>query len=84
MVATPTNAAAQLEKGIKTSRGFNLLQAAMKRSGPHEQFIREYRLEPGGITVGPPILRFQGVLTGVPTLVGAIDLVMPAHGPSAR
>jgi circadian clock protein KaiC len=56
----------------------------MKRSGPHEPFIREYRREPGGITAGPPILQFQGVLTGVPTLVGAIDLVMPAHGPSAR
>jgi len=106
MVGTPTNAVAQLEKSIKTSRGFNLLHRprpskvdiGQKRerqlfSGapcPHgvnvapSTLIREYRLEPGGITVGPPILQFQGVLTGVPTLVGAIDVVMPAHGQSAR
>ena len=41
------------------------------RSGAHETAIREYRLRPNtGITVGPPIRSFQGVLTGVPTFIG--------------
>lgn len=41
------------------------------RSGRHETTIREYHLVPGeGVTVGPPIRSFQGVLTGVPTYVG--------------
>jgi circadian clock protein KaiC len=41
-----------------------------KRSGLHEQTIREYRLCPTGVSVGEPILNFQGVLSGVPVLVG--------------
>ncbi|HEY0522378.1 MAG TPA: ATPase domain-containing protein [Stellaceae bacterium] len=41
------------------------------RSGRHETTIREYRLADGGISVGSAIREFQGVLTGVPTYVGA-------------
>jgi circadian clock protein KaiC len=41
------------------------------RSGEHETTIREYRLNPdAGISVGPPIRAFQGVLTGVPSFIG--------------
>jgi circadian clock protein KaiC len=41
------------------------------RSGLHETAIREYRLNPvQGISVGPPIRAFQGVLTGVPSFIG--------------
>ena len=40
-----------------------------KRSGFHERAIRELRLEPGRIAVGPPLTGFHGVLTGVPVLV---------------
>jgi len=39
------------------------------RSGRHETTIREYHLD-GGMSVGPPIKEFQGVLTGVPRYVG--------------
>ena len=39
-----------------------------KRSGPHEQTIRELRMEQNGIHIGPPLVEFQGVLTGVPTV----------------
>lgn len=41
-----------------------------KRSGAHEETIREFRLGPGGVVVGPPLSEFQGVLTGVPTYTG--------------
>ncbi len=41
-----------------------------KRTGPHEHTIREYRIDGDGITLGEPLTSFQGVLRGVPTLVG--------------
>ena len=46
-----------------------------KRTGPHEDTIREYRIGGEGITLGEPLTAFQGVLRGVPSLVGdAADL----------
>jgi len=41
-----------------------------KRTGPHEDTIREYRIGQNGITLGEPLAEFQGVLRGVPELVG--------------
>jgi circadian clock protein KaiC len=41
-----------------------------KRTGPHEDTIREFRIDDRGITLGEPLVQFQGVLRGVPTLVG--------------
>jgi circadian clock protein KaiC len=38
-----------------------------KRTGNHENTIRELKLGPGGVVVGPPLSRFRGILTGVPT-----------------
>lgn len=40
-----------------------------KRTGAHEDTIREYRIDGRGITLGDPLLGFQGVLRGVPELV---------------
>lgn len=40
-----------------------------KRAGRHENTIREYRIDHGGLSVGEPITAFQGVLRGVPTLI---------------
>lgn len=42
-----------------------------KRSGPHEDTIRELHLEPGGVRLGPPLAEMRGVLTGLPQFVGA-------------
>jgi circadian clock protein KaiC len=39
-----------------------------KRTGRHEHTIREMKLGKDGVTVGEPLTRFQGVLTGVPRL----------------
>jgi circadian clock protein KaiC len=40
-----------------------------KRTGPHEDTIREYRIGREGITLGEPLIGFQGVLRGVPELM---------------
>jgi circadian clock protein KaiC len=41
-----------------------------KRTGSHEDTIRELKIDSGGMTLGPPLAEFQGVLRGVPTYVG--------------
>jgi circadian clock protein KaiC len=41
-----------------------------KRTGAHEDTIRELRLSADGITVGKPLSEFHGVLTGVPSYSG--------------
>jgi circadian clock protein KaiC len=41
-----------------------------KRTGAHEDTIREYRIGRTGLKLGPPLEGFQGVLRGVPTFVG--------------
>ena len=39
-----------------------------KRTGSHEDTIREYMVDRRGITVGQPLTNFQGVLRGVPSM----------------
>ena len=41
-----------------------------KRTGSHEDTIRELRIDSKGINLGPPLDKFQGVLRGIPTFVG--------------
>lgn len=41
-----------------------------RRSGPHEDAIREFALTSQGIIVGKPLSEFHGVLTGVPVYEG--------------
>lgn len=43
-----------------------------KRTGWHEDTIREFRLGEGGLSVGKPLEEFQGVLRGVPIFVGSM------------
>lgn len=40
-----------------------------KRTGPHEDTIREYRIGEYGIRLGEPLVGFQGILRGVPNFV---------------
>lgn len=44
-----------------------------KRTGSHEDTIREFRITGRGIEVGPALEKFQGVLRGVPTYVGGSE-----------
>lgn len=39
-----------------------------KRSGAHEKAIRPFAIGPDGLTVGPPLTEFHGVLSGTPLL----------------
>ena len=47
-----------------------------KRTSSHEDTIREYRIGEDGITLGPPLTNFQGVLRGVPEMVGVEEALM--------
>jgi circadian clock protein KaiC len=42
-----------------------------KRSGSHEETIRELRMENGSIRIGTPLTQFRGVLSGTPTYIGS-------------
>jgi circadian clock protein KaiC len=41
-----------------------------KRTGMHEDSIREYRIDARGLTIGAPLDKFHGVLRGVPVYSG--------------
>jgi len=45
------------------------ISVVKKRTGSHEDTIREYKIQCGGLQLGPPLINFQGVLRGVPTLI---------------
>ena len=45
------------------------LSIVKKRSGAHENTIREFNLSSAGLRLGEPLTGFQGVLTGIPTYV---------------
>ena len=47
-----------------------------KRTSAHEDTIREYRIGKGGIKLGTPLSNFQGVLRGVPEMVGVDEALM--------
>jgi circadian clock protein KaiC len=46
------------------------LSVIKKRSGRHEKTIREFEIGDRGLTVGPPLVNFRGVLRGAPDFVG--------------
>ena len=47
------------------------MSVVKKRTGAHEDTIREFRINNQGIALGQPLEDFQGVLRGVPTYVGS-------------
>jgi len=51
------------EAGASVRRAISVLK---KRSGAHENTIRELRFNAGGIQLGQPLEGFKGVLTGTP------------------
>lgn len=42
-----------------------------KRTGRHEDTIREFRITERGLALGDPLEEFQGILRGVPTFIGS-------------
>jgi circadian clock protein KaiC len=53
-----------------------------RRTGPHEQLIRELHLGPDGLSLGDPLTEFQGILSGELYYTGVrerlIDVAQPA------
>jgi circadian clock protein KaiC len=45
------------------------MSVVKKRTGAHEDSIREYHIGEAGLSLGSPLTNFQGVLRGIPTLV---------------
>ena len=46
------------------------ISVVKKRTGAHENTIREYQIGSRGVTLGPPLAQFQGILRGIPSLLG--------------
>ena len=44
-----------------------------KRGGMHESTFRELKISKSGVTVGPSLEQFQGVLTSAPEYLGAVS-----------
>jgi circadian clock protein KaiC len=57
------------------------LSVVKKRTGIHEGTIRELYIKDSGITVGPPLENFRGVLSGTPEFV---KVKPPSDGPRRR
>ncbi|MBX5228720.1 AAA family ATPase [Rhizobium sp. NLR9b] len=51
-----------------------------KRTGFHEDTIREYRIDSSGLTFGDPLVEFQGVLRGVPEFIGTSAPLLSTDG----
>jgi len=55
-----------------------------KRGGPHEDTIREFHLSSKGVSVGPVLTEFQGVLTGLPTYLGDATSLVREDGDGGK
>jgi circadian clock protein KaiC len=54
-----------------------------KRTGGHENSIREYAVGPDQIRVGEPLTQFHGVMTGVPQYRGGAAPLLDRGGPQS-
>lgn len=51
------------------------ISVVKKRSGPHEESIRELRFDDSGVHLSEPLARFRGILTGLP-----VELPLAGNG----
>lgn len=49
------------------------ISVVKKRSGQHERSIRGFRMDAKGISLGPPLRQFRGILSGTPTPLETAD-----------
>ncbi|MET4666910.1 circadian clock protein KaiC [Sphingomonas sp. PvP056] len=59
-----------------TGRVRRAISVVKKRMGNHEDTIREFTIGQTGITLGHPLTAFQGILRGVPALIGEDDALL--------
>jgi len=55
------------ESAARVRRAISMIK---KRTGAHEDTIREFRITKCGLTLGAPLIGFEGVLRGTPTYRG--------------
>jgi circadian clock protein KaiC len=70
------------EAGGRVRKAISVIK---KRSGGHEDTVRELKVGPGRIALGDPLEQFQGILSGVPSYVGNIEQLLDpkrSHGNS--
>lgn len=65
------------EAGGRLRKAISVLK---NRSGPHEDAIRELRIDAQGIRVGKPLTDFKGVMTGTPEYTGERSPLLEARG----
>lgn len=68
------------EAGGRIRRAISVLK---KRTGAHEDAIRELRIDKNGLRVGDPLRSFRGVLTGVPTYDGGHESLLETNDDDA-
>ncbi|HKP94425.1 MAG TPA: ATPase domain-containing protein [Fibrobacteria bacterium] len=52
------------------------ISVVKKRSGAHENSIREFAISDNRLVVGEPLTDFQGILRGVPNFLGGSDAIL--------
>jgi circadian clock protein KaiC len=55
------------------------ISVVKKRSGPHEESIRELRFDAQGIHLSEPLVQFRGILTGLPVELRSGNGRLPAQ-----
>lgn len=60
------------------------ISCVKKRTGAHEQTIREYRITDAGLWVGEPLRTFQGVFRGIPTFLKGDEALMDSNASASR
>lgn len=61
----------EAEGGIRRA-----ISVVKKRSGDHQNTVREYRLSPLGISIGSPLKGFSGFMLGIPSYTGPAALLV--------
>jgi circadian clock protein KaiC len=65
------------EAGGRIRKAISILK---NRGGPHEDTIRELRIDSGGVRVGEALTQFRGVMTGTPEYIGKNSPLMEDRG----
>jgi circadian clock protein KaiC len=68
------------EAGGRVRKAISVLK---NRGGAHENTIREFRIDHGGVRIGEPLTGFHGVLTGTPTYTGQAGPLLQERPPGA-
>ena len=55
------------------------ISVVKKRTSAHEHTIREYRIDKRGITLGEPLVEFEGILRGAPSFLGGTSPLLEEH-----